>query len=88
MIRATDVSLATGNVGPISIRSFLSGSIAAIEPDNALAAVTVALEGSGTIVALVTRRALHDLGLAVGAPVRALVKAVALDEGGVAEVGR
>ncbi len=88
LVRATDVSLAPGDVGPISIRSALAGRIAAIEPDGALAAVTVELEGSGRIVALVTRRALHDLSLEIGAPVRALIKAVALDEGAVPEIGR
>ena len=86
LIRATDVSLAPGDTGPISIRSALAGRIAAVEPDGALAAVTLALEGSGQLSALVTRRAMHDLVLEVGSPVRALVKAVALDEGGVAEV--
>ena len=88
LVRATDVSLAPGETGPISIRSALAGRIAAIEPDGALAAVTVELEGSGRIVALVTRRALHDLSLEIGAPVRALIKAVALDEGAVPEIGR
>ena len=88
LIRATDVSLAPGMVGPISIRSALAGRIAAIVPDGALAVVTVALEGGGQIAAMVTRRALHDLGLEIGAPVRALVKAVALDEGAVPEIGR
>ncbi len=85
LIRATDVSLAPGDPGPISIRSALAGRIAAVAPDGALAAVTVDLQGSGQVVALVTRRALHDLGLAVGSPVRALVKTVALDEGAVAQ---
>ena len=85
LIRATDISLAPGETGPISIRSALAGRIAGIEPEGALAAVTVALEGGGQVIALVTRRALHDLGLAAGAPVRALVKAVALDEGGVSK---
>ena len=84
LIRATDVSLAPGDVGPISIRSALSGHIEQIVPDGPLAAVTVALDGGGQLVALVTRRSLHDLGLEPGSPVRALVKTVALDEGGVA----
>ena len=83
LVRATDVSLAPGETGPISIRSALTGRVAAIEPDGALAAVTVALEGGGQVVALVTRRAVHDLGLGPGMPVRALIKTVALDEGSV-----
>ena len=85
LVRATDVSLAPGDPGPISIRSALVGRIAAVEPEGALAAVTVDLRGGGQVVALVTRRALHDLALAVGSPVRALVKAVALDEGAIAQ---
>ena len=86
LVRATDVSLTPGNPGPISIRSALAGRIAAVDPEGPLAAVTVDLQGSGQVVALVTRRALHDLGLGMGSPVFALVKAVALDEGTVAQV--
>ena len=83
LIEATDVSLAPGDPGPLSIRSALAGRIAAIAPEGPLAAVTVALDGGEALVALVTRRALHDLDLREGAPVRALVKTVALDEGAV-----
>ncbi len=83
LVRATDVSLAPGDPGPLSIRSALAGHVAGIEEDGPLAAVTVALRGGGTLTALVTRRALHDLALGRGAPVNALVKTVALDEGAV-----
>ncbi len=81
LVYATDVTLAPGETGPLSIRSALAGRITAIEDDGPLAAVVVELRGSGSLVAMVTRRALHDLGLAVGSPVNALVKTVALDEG-------
>lgn len=87
LIRATDVSLAPGETGPLSIRSALAGRVAAVEADGALAVVTVVLEGGGRVIALVTRRAVHDLALAVGSPVRALIKTVALDEGTVAGGG-
>ena len=87
LIEATDVSLAPGDPGPLSIRSALAGRIVAIAPDGPLAAVTVALDGGEALVALVTRRALHDLDLREGAPVRALVKTVALDEGAVGSAG-
>ncbi|VVB49481.1 Molybdenum import ATP-binding protein ModC [Beijerinckiaceae bacterium RH CH11] len=83
LIKATDVSLAPADPGPLTIRSALAGRIASIVVDGPLAAATVALEGGESLVALVTRRALHDLGLVEGAPVRALVKTVALDEGAV-----
>ena len=83
LVHATDVSLAPGETGPLSIRSSLAARIVAIEPDGPLAAVTVELRGGGSLVALVTRRALHDLSLDIGSPVSALVKTVALDEGSV-----
>ena len=84
LVHATDVSLAPGATGPLSIRSTLAGTIAEVEHDGALAAVVVALRGGGTLTALVTRRAMDDLALRVGAPVNALIKTVALDEGAVA----
>jgi molybdate transport system ATP-binding protein len=83
LIHATDVSLAPGPTGPLSIRSALAGTIVGIEHDGPLAAVEVALRGTGALVALVTRRALDDLALEQGSPVHALIKTVALDEGAV-----
>lgn len=84
LIRATDVTLATAVPTGLSTRSTLAGEVAAVEPDGALATVRVTLFGGEPLLASVTRRALHDLGLAPGSPVRALVKAVALDESAVA----
>ena len=84
LVHATDISLAPGATGPISIRSALAGTIAGVEHDGALAAVAIDLRGGGTLTALVTRRAMDDLGLAPGSPVNALIKTVALDEGAVA----
>ena len=81
LIHATDVSLAPGTTGPISIRSALAGTIAEIQHEGPLAAVVVALRGGGALTALVTRRAMDDLALGVGSPVNALIKTVALDEG-------
>jgi molybdate transport system ATP-binding protein len=84
LIYATDVSLALGQTGPTSIRSALAGTVAAIESHGPLAAVDVALNGGGALVALITRRSLFELGIDIGTPVNALIKTVALDEGTVA----
>ena len=84
VVDASDVTLAVGAPGRLSIRSTLAGTIAAIEIDGAIAAVDIALAGGGSLVALTTRRALDDLALAKGSPVLALVKTVALDEGSMA----
>ena len=84
LVHATDVSLAPGSVGPLSIRSTLAGTIAAVEHDGPLALVEITLRGGGVLLALVTRRAMDDLGLRKGAGVNALIKTVALDEGTIA----
>ncbi len=84
LIHATDVSLAPGATGPISIRSALAGTIVGVEHAGAIATVSIALRGGGWLTALVTRRAMDDLTLGVGSPVNALIKTVALDEGTVA----
>jgi molybdate transport system ATP-binding protein len=63
----------------------LSGRVGAIEQEGGpLAAVTIDLPMHGHVVALVTRMAVDELGLAPGRDVFALIKTVALDERGVA----
>ena len=67
VIKATDVTVATERPRDLSIRSVLSGKVAAIdEEDGPLAAVTIDLAGHGRVVALVTRMAVEELGLVPG----------------------
>ncbi len=81
LIRATDVALATSRPADISIRTILSGTVAAIRPEStALSLVDVALDGGGRLASSVTRMAVSDLRLAPGIRVYALIKAVAIDE--------
>jgi molybdate transport system ATP-binding protein len=81
LIRATDVALATTRPSDISIRTVLSGRVAAIRPESgALSLVEIALDGSGQLTASLTRLAVNELELAPGARVYALIKAVAIDE--------
>jgi len=89
VIKATDVTVATERPRDLSIRTVLSGRVAAIEQeDGPLAAVTIDLPVHGHIVALVTRIAVDELGLAPGRNGFALIKTVALDERGVATSGK
>jgi molybdate transport system ATP-binding protein len=89
VVKATDVTVATERPRDLSIRSVLTGRIAAIEQeDGPLAAVTIDLPVHGHVVALVTRMAADELGLAPGCDVFALMKTVALDERGVATGGK
>jgi molybdate transport system ATP-binding protein len=85
VIKATDVTVSTERMDHLSIRTVLSGRVAAIEQeDGPLAAVTIELPVHGHIVSMMTRMALDELGLAAGRDVFALIKTVALDERGIA----
>jgi molybdate transport system ATP-binding protein len=83
-IRATDVALARGPAGDLSTRTVLDGTVIRVEADASgpFATVTVTLTGGDVIVAAVTRLAAAALDLAPGVPVKALVKAGAIDESG------
>ncbi|WP_121745807.1 TOBE domain-containing protein [Streptomyces sp. E2N166] len=73
LVKATEVSVATGRVEGLSIRNRLAGTVTALTTGDAMASVRVAVEGA-ELTAAVTREAADDLGLSVGVPVVALVK--------------
>jgi molybdate transport system ATP-binding protein len=72
-IRAEDVTLEPAGAGLTSARNHLQGTVGAIASLGALARVTV--ECGFPLVAVITRSALTELGLTVGASVRASFKA-------------
>ncbi len=81
-IRARDVLLATRRPESISARNILSGHVVALEPEpGAYAEIAIAV-GSTRLRARLTRAAVAELDLAVGVPVYAIVKAVAIDRPG------
>lgn len=83
VMRATDVALATSEPRDTSVRTILRGRIEKIDAtESALAFVTLTLVGGDRLVSAITRLALDELRLTVGADVFALVKSVALDERG------
>jgi molybdate transport system ATP-binding protein len=79
VIRARDVSLATHRPQGVSIQNVLAGRVCEVreEMSSAFAEVLVDL-GRHRLLARVTRLSLHDLELAVGSPVFALLKSVSL----------
>lgn len=80
-IRATNVTLAVGRPGQVSVRTMLAGRIVKMEVDDGpFALATIALTGGEQLIAYATRLAMDDLGLDVGDDVTALVKAVGIDE--------
>ncbi|MBI5013010.1 MAG: molybdenum ABC transporter ATP-binding protein [Methylocystis sp.] len=83
VMRATDVALATSEPRDTSVRTILRGRIEKIDAtESALAFVTLTPVGGDRLVSAITRLALDELRLTVGADVFALVKSVALDERG------
>lgn len=58
----------------LSTRNQLTGTVAAIDEGSVMSIVKVDLDGGQQITASITRDAVADLGLAVGAPVTALIK--------------
>lgn len=81
IVKATDVAIAKSRPTDTSVRTILRGRIVKIDAsESPLAFVRLELVGGDPLVAAVTRLALDELGLAVGAEVFALVKSVALDE--------
>lgn len=73
LVKATEVSLATGAVDGLSIRNRLPGTVSGIATGGAMATVKVAVEG-GELTAAITADAVADLGLADGSSVTALIK--------------
>jgi molybdate transport system ATP-binding protein len=77
VIRARDVSLATCRPQGVSIQNVLAGRVGEVREDADSPFAEVAVEvGPHRLLARVTRLSLHELGLAAGSPVFALLKSV------------
>ncbi|MFJ8011407.1 molybdopterin-binding protein [Streptomyces sp. NPDC096339] len=73
LVKATEVSLATGSVEGLSIRNQLAGTVVDVATGPAMASVRVDVAGGG-LTAAITADAAKDLGLTSGTPVVALIK--------------
>lgn len=80
IVKATDVILSRVLPQEISTRSILSGKVANIQFDGAIATIEIELKDDGRLLATITRGALEDLALKRGSYVYALFKTAALDE--------
>jgi molybdate transport system ATP-binding protein len=84
-IRATNVTLAIGRPGNISVRTVLAGRITALETNEGpFALATVALTGGDNLQVYLTRLAADRLGIGIGDGVTALVKSATIDERNIA----
>jgi molybdate transport system ATP-binding protein len=79
-ISARDVSLSLAKPADISILNVLAAEVVAIDEARGPAVDLQLAIGASTLVALITRRSLRQLGIRTGLKVHALVKAVAFDE--------
>ncbi|EFC84993.1 molybdopterin-binding protein [Parafrankia sp. EUN1f] len=74
LVKATDVSLATGETSGLTIRNQLSGTLVGLDTGGAMALARVALSSDVELTAAITRASADDLGLTPGTPVTALIK--------------
>jgi molybdate transport system regulatory protein len=81
LVKATDVALATGAVGDLSIRNQLPGRITSLTGGAAMTTLKVAVDGGGALTAVVTNDAVNDLDLSEGDEVLALVKSTEVSVG-------
>jgi molybdate transport system ATP-binding protein len=86
-VPARDVLLALARPEGLSARNVLPGRVAGLREEGTACLVEVTC-GEATLAARLTRASARDLGLAVGRPVFAIVKSVALDAGGAPGGGR
>lgn len=76
LIKSSFVILAAGHDPlPISARNRLKGTVLAVTPGAVNDEVTLQFDAGKTMTAVVTRSSREELGLAVGQPAQALVKA-------------
>ena len=74
LIKSTEVAVATGPVGAMSIRNRIPGTVAAVDHGAVMTMVKIAFNGGDMLTAAITRDGAEDLELAEGNAVTALVK--------------
>ena len=79
-VRARDVSLSIGKPSKISILNVLPARVANIGEDSGPVVDLQLAVGRATLLARITRRSFHDLGIRRGQVLYALVKAVSFDQ--------
>lgn len=81
LVRATDVALAVSRPRDVSHRTVLRARIIEMRRSTGpLVRVTLALEGHGRLMSLITRQAVDALAIDVGDQVFAMTKATAIDD--------
>jgi molybdate transport system regulatory protein len=74
IVKATEVILAKGAIGPLSARNRLSGRVSSVQHGEAMGLVKVVV-GQETVEAAITTQAIKEMGLKEGDQVTAIIKA-------------
>jgi molybdate transport system regulatory protein len=75
LVKASWVIVATGKPGKLSARNRLDGTIAKVETGAVNSEVVITLKGGTSVAAIITNESAKALGLAVGKPASAIIKA-------------
>ena len=79
VVRASEIARLRGDEGRhMSARNRLQGTVTNVRVDGLLAQVEIAVSEPATIVAIVTRDAVDELGLKAGSPATAIVKSTSV----------
>ena len=79
VVRAAEIARLRGDEGRhMSARNRFHGTVREVRVDGLLAQVEIAVTEPATIVAIVTRDAVEELGLKAGSPATAIVKSTSV----------
>lgn len=79
VVPATEIERLRGGADAhMSARNRFPGTVRSIEVDGLLAQVEILVDAPVRVVAIVTRDAVHDLGLREGSPATAIVKSTSM----------
>ena len=79
VVRSAEIERLRGGEGRhMSARNRLRGTVTGVRVDGLLAQVEIAVNEPATIVAIVTRDAVEELGLKPGSPATAIVKSTSI----------
>ncbi|GIH03089.1 molybdenum-binding protein [Rhizocola hellebori] len=81
LIKSTEVAVAVGPVGLVSIRNQIPATVSGVDHGAVMTTVKLDLAGGQELTAAITREGAEDLGLAAGDEVTALVKSTEVSVG-------
>jgi molybdate transport system regulatory protein len=74
LIKSTEIGVAVGDVGRVSIRNLLPGRVLSVDHGEVMTSVKIQAEGAHVLTAVITRESAEELGLRADLGVTAMVK--------------